>query len=105
MVDVEADLRAQLAQSARNFVILLRRGLVATPTAAVEQLAAKAFGSPDRLRDAAALLDDEEQEPRSLLTRAVRYAEDPPAPEAPRRREPPDASRFGLATSEDPPAE
>jgi hypothetical protein len=93
--DVEADLRAKLAQSARDFVVLLRRGSVRTSDAAVNQIVDHAFGSPERLRYALDLLGEDEQEPRALLTRAVRYAEDPRAPEPPRVYERPDASRYG----------
>jgi hypothetical protein len=94
MVDVEADLRRKLAQSARDFVVLLRRGQVATSDAAVNQLAAHAFGSPERLADALELLGEDEHESRALLTRA-RYAVDPRAPEPPRVGERPDAGRYG----------
>jgi hypothetical protein len=40
--------------------------------------------SPERLRDAAELLGEEDSEARALLVRAVRYAEDPRRPEPPR---------------------
>ena len=60
------------------------------------QLADQAFGAPERLRDAVELLGEDEQEPPALLTGAVRYAEDPRAPEAPQVRERRDASRYGV---------
>lgn len=92
--DVEADLRAKLAQSARDYVIVIRR-THSTADAAVDGLVDKAFGSPERLRDAVELLGGDEQEPRALLIRAVRYAEHSRAPETPQVRERPDVSRFG----------
>jgi hypothetical protein len=94
VVDVEADLRRKLADSARMFVILIRRTHT-TPDAAVDGLVRNAFGSPDRLRDAVDLLGEDEQAPRALLTRAVRYAQDLRAPEPPRVYERPDVSRYG----------
>jgi len=96
MVDVEADLRRNLAESARTFVLLLRGGDVRTADAAVAQLVDRAFGSAERLRDAPDLLGEAEQAARALLTRAARYAEDPSGPKPPRPpRERPDASRYG----------
>ena len=95
MVDVEADLRRKLAESARTFVVLLQRGLVATPDLALRQLADRAFGSVERLQDAAAMLDNERDgEAKALLVRAARLAANP-SPAAPAMvRERPDASRF-----------
>jgi hypothetical protein len=92
--DVEADLRAKLAESARTFVVLIRRTHT-TPEGAVDGLVDGAFGSAERLRDALDLLGEDETEPRALLTRAIRYAEDPRASEPPQVRERPDASRYG----------
>jgi hypothetical protein len=92
--DAEADLRHQLAQSARSFVVLLSRGQTKAE-AAVDLLAERAFGSSERLRDAAALLGDEDAPARALLTRAVRYAIETRQPAPPRREPLPDASRYG----------
>ena len=94
MADVEADLRGGLAEGARTYVELLKRSWT-TPDAAVDGLVRKSFGSPERLGDALDLLSEDEQEPRALLTRAIRYAEDPRIPEPPKMRERPDAVRYG----------
>jgi hypothetical protein len=92
--DVEADLRAGLAESAKTFVILIRRTLT-TPDGAVDGLVSKSLGSPERLRDAVELLGEDDSEARALLVRAVRRAEDPQPPQAPPPMARPDASRFG----------
>ena len=91
--DVEADLRRQLTKSAQAFVVLLSRGQT-NAEAAVDVLAERAFGSPERLRDAAALLGDEDVSARALLTWAARYAQDPRRPGPPRRDPHPDVSRM-----------
>lgn len=85
--DVEADIRAKLAEDARSEVRLLRSGSITTPDASVDRLIDGAYGSPERLRDAAALLDpDGDREALALLTRAHRLAQYPvndPAPPKP----------------------
>jgi hypothetical protein len=92
--DVEADLRRKLANTAREYVVLIRRTHT-TAEGAVDGLARDAFGAPERLRDALDLLGENEQAARALLIRAVRYAEEPRRPEPPQVRERPDASRHG----------
>ena len=90
--DVEQDIRWQLAAEARGEVRLLRSGSITTPNASVDRLINGAYGSPERLRDAAALLGEDEQEALALLTRAHRLAQYPvqdPAP--PKPFAPPDA--------------
>ena len=92
--DVEADLRRQLATSARQFLILIDRRQT-TATGAVLQLAKESFNDPARLRDGVALLDEQaDADAVALLTRATRYAEDPPGPAVPPRLAPPDAGYF-----------
>jgi len=90
--DVEADIRAKLGRNARTEVRLLRASSDTTVDAAIDRLVGTAYGSPDRLRDAADLLgpedaadDVEGQGARPLLRRAVRRAADPipPAPPQP----------------------
>ena len=66
---VEADIQAKLADEARGEVRLLRSGSMTTPNASVDRLINGAYGSPERLRDAAALLGEDEQEALALLTR------------------------------------
>jgi hypothetical protein len=102
MADVEADIRAGLAEGAKIYVTLIRRTLT-TADGAVDGLVRKAFGSPDRLRDALDLLGEDDQEPRALLTRAIRYAKDPRAPEPPRVEPRPDASRYSGPGASAPP--
>ena len=92
--DVESDLRDQLAVQAKLEVKLLRASSATTPDAAIDRLIDKAFGDPVRLRDAAALLGEEDQEALALLTRAHRLAQYPvqdPRPPKPFSR--PDAPR------------
>jgi len=80
--DVEDGLRARLGLDACDYVNLLRSHTTTT-NAAIEDLVRTAFGSPDRLRDAADLLGDDFGEAAALLRRAVRRAADPPPPQAP----------------------
>jgi hypothetical protein len=90
--DVEPELRRQLAEQARREVELLRASSATTPNAAVDRLIDKAYGSPERLRDAAALLGEEDREALALLTRAHRLAQFPVQdPSPPRPFSPPDA--------------
>ena len=88
--DVEADIRAKLAEEARGAVRLLRSSAITTPEASIGRLITHAYGSPERLRDAAALLDpDDDREALALLTRAHRLAQyrvndpSPPKPFSP----------------------
>jgi hypothetical protein len=90
--DVEADLREQLARNVKVYVKLIR-STQTTVDAALDGLVRESFGSPERLRDAAELLGEDDGEARALLVRAVRRAADPP-PQPPRPYAPPDASRF-----------
>jgi hypothetical protein len=91
--DLEADLRRQLGRDARICVGAVRRGQ-GTHDSVIDYLVDRSFGSPDRLRDAAELLDeDEDQAARALLNRAVRRAADPPPPAPPKPFSPPDAPR------------
>jgi hypothetical protein len=92
--DVEADVRARVAADARAWVRLLRERNTTTPDIAIDRLIDRAFGSPDRLRDAAELLGDEHREARALLVRATRLAADPQPPAPPRPFAPPDAPRL-----------
>jgi hypothetical protein len=96
--DVEADIRQQLAELAKLEVRLLRASSDTTPDAAIDRLIDKAFGSPERLRDAAGLLGGEDQEALALLARAQRLATYPVQdPRPPKPFSPPDAPRPGLA--------
>jgi hypothetical protein len=92
--DGDQDIRSGLARDAKEYAVLLRRTLT-KPDAAIDGLVTRAFGSAERLRAAAELLDEGDSEARALLVRAVRRAEDPSPPPAPTVRERPDASRFG----------
>lgn len=85
--DVEADIRAKLAAEAKGQVRMLRGSSITSPDASIDRLITAAYGSPERLRDAAALLDPEaDREALALLTRAHRLAQYPvqdPAPPKP----------------------
>jgi hypothetical protein len=70
---------------ARGEVRLPRSSAITTPDASIGRLITQAYGSPERLRDAAALLDpDNDREALALLTRAHRLSQypvnDPPPP-------------------------
>jgi hypothetical protein len=92
--DAEQDIRRQLAEQARGEAQLLRSGSITTPNASVHKLIDKAHGSPERLRDAAALLGEEDQEALALLTRAHRLAQFPVQdPSPPKPFSPPNAPR------------
>jgi hypothetical protein len=92
--DVEQDIRWRLAEEARGEVRLLRSGALTTPDASVGRLIDRAYGSPERLRGAAALLGEEDQEALALLTRAQRLAAFPVQdPSPPKPFSPPDAPR------------
>ena len=67
--DVEADLRAKLADSARTFVVLIGRGGRRTPRAWSTAWSAMPSVTPHRLRDAVALLGEDEQAPRAAVPR------------------------------------
>jgi hypothetical protein len=92
MRDVEQDIRDQLGRDAKIDVKLVR-STQTTVDAALDGLVREAFGSPERLRDAAELLGEDDGEARALLARAVRRAADPSLPAAPRPSPAPDASR------------
>lgn len=51
--DVEADIRVKFGQNARTEVRWLRTSSSTTVDAAIDRLVDTAYGSPDRLRDAA----------------------------------------------------
>ena len=90
---MEADLREAPAESARLEVRLVRRSSRTTPSAAIDRLIDMAYGSPERLWDAAGLLGEGEQEPLALLTRAQLLVHYPVAPALPKPFSPPDAPR------------
>jgi len=91
--DVEADIRAKLAELAQLEARMLRSSSITTPDASIDRLIDRAYGSPERLRDAAALLDpDNDREALALLTRAHRLAQYPVKdPRPPRPFSPPAA--------------
>ena len=91
--DVEADIRRKVADEARGEVRLLRFGSITTPNASIDRLIGWAYGSPERLRDAAALSGEDEHEPLALLTRAQRLAQYPIPLAHPKPFSPPDAPR------------
>jgi len=96
--DVEQDIRRKLAEEAKGEVRLLRSSSITTPEASIGRLIDQAYGSPERLRDATALLDrDNDREALALLTRAHRLAQYPVQdPRPPKPVAPADAPR-GLA--------
>jgi len=90
--DVEQDIRRKLADEAHGEVRLLRSSSITTPEASIGRLIDRAHGSPERLRDAAALLGNDDREALALLTRAHRLAQYPVAdPAPPKPFSPPDA--------------
>lgn len=92
--DAEHDIRRQLTEQARGDAHLMRSGSSTTPDGAVDRLISKADGVPERLRDAAALLGEEDQEALALLTRAHRLAQFPVQdPSPPKPFSPPNAPR------------
>ena len=88
---MEQDIRRKLANEARGEVRLLRSGSITTPNASIDRLIGWAYGSPQRLRDAAALLSEDEQGALALLTRAQRLAQYPIPAGPPKPFAPPDA--------------
>ena len=71
---------------------MLRASSATTPDAAIDRLIDKAYGSPERLRDAAGLLGDGDQAALALLTGAHRLAQYPVQdPRPPRPFSPPAA--------------
>jgi len=95
--EVEDLLRRQLALSARTYWTLIGGGQT-TVDGALGSLVRNAFGSAERLRDAAELLGDEDREAKALLIRAC-YIADPSEPETSRPRPPPGAREdWGVET-------
>jgi hypothetical protein len=94
--DAESELRHQLAEQAKLEVKLLRASSTTTPDAAIGRLIDRAFGDPARLRGAAALLGEKDQEALALLARAQRLAAFPVQdPRPPKPFSPPGATGPG----------